>query len=53
MQTQVVIQLEQVVPEALRRTQSEQWSEENCEAVKAYNEKGEAHGIFSDDVRSF
>ena len=35
MQTQKVIQLEQAEPEALRRTQCEQWLAENSEVVNA------------------
>jgi antitoxin CcdA len=30
-----------------------QWYEENKEAVDAYNEMIEAHGLFSDGVRTF
>ncbi|TFB39022.1 type II toxin-antitoxin system CcdA family antitoxin [Pseudomonas sp. F01002] len=53
MQTQEEFQLEQAPAEALRRKQCEQWLAENSEAVDAYNEHAEAHGVFSDDVRSF
>ncbi|WP_454865886.1 type II toxin-antitoxin system CcdA family antitoxin [Pseudomonas umsongensis] len=53
MQTQDEIHLEQEQAEALRRAQGEQWLAENSKAVNAYNEYVEAHGVFSDDVRSF
>ncbi|MNC54702.1 Post-segregation antitoxin CcdA [compost metagenome] len=53
MQTQEEIQLELTLTEALRRKQCEQWLAENSEAVNAYNEGVEAHGVFSDYVRSF
>lgn len=52
MQTQEESHTEQALAEALRRTQCEQWLAENSEAVNAYNEDVEAHGVFSDDVRS-
>ena len=29
------------------------WGEENREAIEAYNEYVEKHGVFSDDVRQF
>nr|WP_314876344.1 type II toxin-antitoxin system CcdA family antitoxin [uncultured Pseudomonas sp.] len=53
MQTQKDIQLEQAQAEALRKKQCEQWLAENSEAINAYNEYVEAHGVFSDAVRSF
>lgn len=53
MQTQEESQSELNSAEALRRKQFEQWLTENREAVKAYNEFVEAHGVFSDFVRSF
>ncbi|MGJ7514420.1 type II toxin-antitoxin system CcdA family antitoxin [Pseudomonas baetica] len=53
MQSEEEIQLEPALAEALRRKQCEGWQTENCEAVNAYNEYVEAHGVFSDDVRSF
>ncbi|MBH8610122.1 type II toxin-antitoxin system CcdA family antitoxin [Pseudomonas mohnii] len=31
----------------------EQWLAENSEKINAYNEHVEAHGVFSDNVRSF
>jgi antitoxin CcdA len=53
MQTQEGFQLERALDEALRRKQCEQWLAENREAVNVYNEEVEAHGVFSDHVRSF
>lgn len=47
------IQLELALAEALRRKQCEQWLAENSEAINVYNELVEAHGVFSDKVRSF
>lgn len=47
------IQLKLALAEALTRKQCEQWLAENSNAVNAYNEHVEAHGVFSDDVRSF
>ena len=45
--------LEQALAEALRNKQREQWLDENRKAIHAYNEHVEAHGVFSDDLRSF
>jgi len=45
--------LEQALVDALRTKQSEQWLAENSEAVNAYNEHVKAHGVFSDNLRSF
>ena len=45
--------LEQALAEALRKKQREQWLDENRKAIHAYNEHVEAHGVFSDDLRSF
>lgn len=53
MQTEEEIQLELALAEALRTKQCEQWLAENSEAINAYNEHVEAHGVFSDSVRSF
>ena len=53
MHTQEQILLEQALAEALKMQQCEQWLAENREAVNAYNEEVEAHGVFSDNVRSF
>ncbi|MNR68316.1 Post-segregation antitoxin CcdA [compost metagenome] len=53
MHTQEEILLEQVLADALKKQQCEQWLAENSEAMNAYNDHVEAHGVFSDDVRSF
>jgi antitoxin CcdA len=53
MQTEDEIQLELALVEALRRSQCKQWLAENSEAINSYNEHVEAHGVFSDTVRSF
>jgi antitoxin CcdA len=45
--------LEQALVEALRKKQREQWLAENRSAISAYNEHVEAHGVFSDELRSF
>lgn len=45
--------LEQALIEALKKKQREQWLAENRKAIDAYNEHVEAHGVFSDDLRSF
>lgn len=45
--------LEQALAEALKNKQREQWLAENRKAISAYNEHVEAHGVFSDDQRSF
>lgn len=53
MQTEDEIKLALALVEALSRSQCEQWLAENSEAINAYNEHVEAHGVFSDTVRSF
>lgn len=53
MQTEEDDQLEQTQAEELRRKQCAQWLAENSEAINAYNEYVEAHGVFSYHVRSF
>lgn len=45
--------LEQALAEALRQHQREQWLAENRAAIEAYNQRVEAHGTFSDGLRSF
>ena len=45
--------LEQALIEALKKKQREQWLAENRKAIDAYNAHVEAHGVFSDDLRSF
>lgn len=53
MHTQEKILLEQALADALKKQQCEQWLAENSKAANAYNEEVEAHGVFSDHVRSF
>lgn len=53
MRTQEKILLKQALAEALKKQQAEQWQAENSEAVNAYNREVEAHGVFSDQVRTF
>ena len=45
--------LEQALAEALKKKQREQGLAENRQAINAYNKHVEAHGVFSDDLRSF
>ena len=37
----------------MRKKQAERWLAENRSAMEAYNEYVEAHGAFSDGLRSF
>ena len=50
-------QLRRVLPPRLseeeRKREAEQWYLENKEAVDAYNEYVEKHGLFSDGIRTF
>lgn len=45
--------MEQDLMEALRTERHERWLTENREEMDAYNAYVEAHGVFSDVVRSF
>ncbi|VVQ19482.1 type II toxin-antitoxin system CcdA family antitoxin [Pseudomonas fluorescens] len=36
-----------------KKEQCGQWQAENSNAINAYNSHVEAHGVFSDNVRSF
>ena len=45
--------LERALTEELAKVRRARWREENREAIAAYNEYVEAHGNFSDGVRSF
>lgn len=45
--------LEKALAQALKEKQREQWLADNRQAIAAYNEHLEAHGVFSDEVRSF
>lgn len=39
--------------EAVRAAERDAWRRENEEAIDAYNQAVERHGVFSDDWRSF
>ena len=45
--------LERALAEELATVKRSRWREENREAIAAYNEYVDAHGAFSDVVRSF
>jgi antitoxin CcdA len=45
--------LEQALVEALKKQQREQWLAENRDAIKAYNQHVDKHGVFSEGLRSF
>ncbi|MFZ5764370.1 MAG: type II toxin-antitoxin system CcdA family antitoxin [Thermodesulfobacteriota bacterium] len=45
--------LEQRLAEILREEQSRKWLEENHDAIKAYNSRITANGVFSDGLRRF
>ena len=45
--------LERALAEELATVKRSRWREENREAIAAYNEYFDAHGAFSDGVRSF
>jgi len=45
--------LERALAEELASVKRAQWREENREAIAAYNEHVDGHGVFSDGVRSF
>lgn len=45
--------LEKALTEQLKQKQRELWRKENAKAIRAYNRFVEAHGVFSDELRSF
>ena len=45
--------LEQALTEAVKQKQREKWLELNRNAITAYNEHVDVHGVFSDELRSF
>jgi antitoxin CcdA len=45
--------LERALAEELASLKRARWREENREAIAAYNEHVDGHGVFSDGVRSF
>lgn len=44
---------EEAIAKAARARLAESWLAENAEAIQAYNERVETHGVFSDGLRSF
>ena len=45
--------LERALMEELAEAKRKKWCQENRDAIVAYNEHVEKHGMFSDGVRSF
>jgi antitoxin CcdA len=45
--------LERALAEELAEVKRKKWREDNRDAIAAYNEHINKHGVFSDDVRSF
>jgi antitoxin CcdA len=45
--------LEQALADVIRQREREAWLAANREAIAAYNDQVEAHGVFSDELRSF
>ncbi len=45
--------LERALMEELAEAKRKKWRQENRDAITAYNEHVEKHGMFSDGVRSF
>ena len=45
--------LERALMEELAEAKRKKWRQENRDAITAYNEYVEKHGMFSDGVRSF
>lgn len=44
---------EAAIAQAVKESLAERWLKENAEAIQAYNQRVEAHGVFSDGSRSF
>lgn len=44
---------EAALAQAVRSSMADQWLRENAEAIQSYNERVEAHGVFSDESRAF
>lgn len=44
---------ESALAQAVKESLAERWLTENAEAIQAYNERVEAHGVFSDGSRAF
>jgi antitoxin CcdA len=45
--------LESALGEELRRLRQQKWLNDNREAITAYNEHLEKHGVFADGLRKF
>jgi antitoxin CcdA len=45
--------LETALAETVKQKKREEWLEENSDAIDAYNEHIQEHGLFSDELRSF
>ncbi len=45
--------LEQALAEVVRKRQRERWLAANQEAIDAYNQQVQDHGVFSDGLRRF
>lgn len=45
--------LESALADRLRQARQQKWLEENREAIAAYNEHVDKHGVFSDGARKF
>ena len=45
--------LEQALAQELARQRRDNWRQQNRDAVRAYNDHVEKHGVFSDGQRSF
>ena len=45
--------LERALVEQLAEVKRKRWRQDNREAIDAYNEHVEKHGVFSDGVRTF
>jgi antitoxin CcdA len=45
--------LERALVEQLAEVKRRQWRKDNREAIEAYNEHVEKHGVFSDGARTF
>lgn len=44
---------EEALAAAVKAKMGQQWLEENAGAIDAYNQRVEAHGVFSDGLRTF
>jgi antitoxin CcdA len=44
---------ETAIAQAIRTALSQRWLEENAEAIQGYNKRVDAHGVFSDGIRTF